>query len=164
MWLQIYLLYPISLCSTICRQYMPGLRWSSLMPCHAGLHCISGSSGPSWRQMSASAKPWWLRHLQGLIYDLKLNVARGEIPFAGSHPVRYLGRTIQVSQNPALAWEVIRQAGTATVTGWCSSCNKERETEAILSEICPGLLWNLTISEFSVSWLENCLIQWPPNI
>ena len=44
-----------------------------------------------------------------------------------------------------------RQAGTATVVAQCSSCKRYR------LGVCPKLLWNLTISEFPVSWLEKML-------
>ena len=64
-----------------------GFRWSSLMPCHADKH------DPRWRQGS-KCQAIAIEASTGKIYDPKLKVTRGEIPFAGNHTVRSLGGTL----------------------------------------------------------------------
>ena len=41
------------------------------------------------------------------VYDPKLEVAGGKIPFVGNEPVKFLGGTIQIPSNPSLARDAI---------------------------------------------------------
>ena len=45
----------------------------------------------------------------GRVYDPKLRIAGGEIPFVGNNPVRFLGGTIQVPRDPRSAREAIKE-------------------------------------------------------
>ena len=45
----------------------------------------------------------------GKVYDPKLKVVGGDIPFVGNSPVRFLGGTIQVPQNPTLTKDSIKE-------------------------------------------------------
>ena len=52
----------------------------------------------------------------GKVYNPELTIAGGAIPFVGNHPVRFLGGTIQVPQNQALARETITNKLTSLLS------------------------------------------------
>ena len=62
-----------------------------------------------WLQCSAmKCQAMSIEASSGRDYDPKLKVDECEIPFVSNHPVGFLGGTIQVSQNPILAWNAIK--------------------------------------------------------
>ena len=94
----------------------------------------------------------------GKVYDPKLKIGGGEIPCVGKNPVRFLGGTIQVPRIPSLA----REAITSKLTSLLSQVDqvpvtRKQKLKLFRLGICPRLTWDLTISEFPVSWLEKSL-------
>ena len=85
-------------------------------------------------------------------------MAGGKIPFAGKHPVRFLGGTIQVPRNPASARDAITEK-LATLLARVDAAPVTRKQKLKLYRlgVCPRLSWDLTITEFTVSWLEKTL-------
>ena len=94
----------------------------------------------------------------GKVYDPKLKVASGKIPFVGNEPVKFLGGTIQVPSNPSLAREAITNK-LATLLARVDETLVTRKQKLKLYRlgICPRISWDLTISEFPVSWIEKTL-------
>lgn len=94
----------------------------------------------------------------GSVYDPDLSVAGGKIPFAGSRPVRFLGGTIQVPRNYASARDAIKgKLETLLERVDAVSVTRKQKLKLYRLGVCPRLSWDLTITEFSVSWLEKTL-------
>ena len=94
----------------------------------------------------------------GSVYDPDLSVAGGKIPFAGSRPVRFLGGTIQVPRNYASARDDIKgKLETLLERVDAVSVTRKQKLKLYRLGVCPRLSWDLTITEFSVSWLEKTL-------
>jgi hypothetical protein len=85
-------------------------------------------------------------------------VAGGEIPFAGNHLVRFLGGTIQVPRNPSLARDAITEK-LASILARVDATPITRKQKLKLFRLgaCPRVSWDLTITDFPVSWLEKTL-------
>ena len=114
-----------------------------------------------WSQMRAKVSKCQCVAIEassGKIYNPQLTIAGGEIPFIGNQPVRFLGGTVQVPQDQALAREKI----TSKLTSLLSRVDnvpvtRKQKIKLYRLGICPRLSWDLTISEYPVSWLEKTL-------
>ena len=94
----------------------------------------------------------------GRTYDPNLQIQGEKIQFIGKEPIRFLGGTIQVPNNPSLMRENIL-AKLTTLLDRVDQIPITRKQKLKLYRlgICPRLSWELTISEFPISWVEKTL-------
>ena len=98
------------------------------------------------------------RSFTGKVYDPKLQVAGKKIPFVGNHPVKFLGGTIQIPTNTALAREAISDKLASLLTRVDEiPVTRKQKLKLYRLGICPRLSWDLTIFDFPVSWIEKTL-------
>ena len=94
----------------------------------------------------------------GRTYDPILSLSGAKLPFVGSHPVRFLGGTIQVLTNIHHAREHLRNK-LATLLDRINRTPVTRKQKMLLYKlgICPRITWDLTINSFPLSWIESYL-------
>ena len=114
-----------------------------------------------WSQMKAKVSKCQAMAIEGStgrVYDPELHIAGGEIPFVGNSPVRFLGGTIQIPRNLTSAREAIEGKLTRLLQQVDATLvTRKQKLELFRLGVCPRLSWDLTISEFPVSWLEKTL-------
>ena len=72
--------------------------------------------------------------------------------------MRFLGGTTQVPRNPSLSRETITNKLSSLLTRVVHvPVTRKQKLKLFRLGICPRLTWDLTISEFPVSWLEKTL-------
>ena len=96
----------------------------------------------------------------GKVYNPKLKIAGGDIPFGRNHPMHFQGGTIQVLRNPSLA----KQAISTKLASLLKSVDevpvtRKQKLKLFRLGICPRLSWDLTISEFSAKKTLDAMVN-----
>ena len=94
----------------------------------------------------------------GKPYDPKLVLQGASVPFIGHEPVKFLGAFIQIPPDQQRVKSHL-QSKLHILMEKVDSTPITRNQKLLLyrAGICPRLLWDLGISDLSVSWITKCL-------
>ena len=94
----------------------------------------------------------------GRVYDPALTLAGERISFVGSQPVKFLGGIIELPSNQARARICLQEKLTTLLDRVdLTPVTGKQKLHLFKLGICPRLTWDLTITEFPVSWMEKSL-------
>ena len=94
----------------------------------------------------------------GRTYDPNLQIQGEKIQFIGKEPIRFLGGTIQVPNNPSLMRDnILAKLTTLLDRVDQTPITRKQKLKLYRLGICPRFSWDLTISEFPISWVEKTL-------
>ena len=112
-----------------------------------------------WSDMKHAINKWQCVSLEsstGHVVDPNLNLVGEKIPFIGREPVHFLGGTIQFPSMQQLAKGHILKKKTNLLTRVdATPVTRKQKLRLYTLGICLRITWDLTVSEFPLSWLEK---------
>ena len=114
------------------------MKWSGMKPAINKCQCVS------------------LESLTGHVVDPNLNLVGEKIPLVGRESVHFLGGTIQFPSTQQLAKDHILKTITNLLTRVdATPVTRKQKLRLYRLGICLRITWDLTVSEFPLSWLEK---------
>ena len=94
----------------------------------------------------------------GHVVDPDLSLSGQKIPFIGHRPVKFLGGTVQIPADKQLARTHILNKVEALLSRVdASPVTRKQKLRLYRLGVCPRVTWDLTISDFPLSWIEKHL-------
>ena len=114
-----------------------------------------------WSKMRANVskcKCLALKASTGRVYDPNLSIAGEKIPFVGSNPVKFPGGTIQIPKDQSSARQLLKKKLTTLLEKVDQiPVTRKQKLKLYKLAICPRLSWDLTISNFPITWITKAL-------
>ena len=116
------------------------LKWSGRKPKVGKCQCVALESSSS------------------KLSDPNLALAGEKIPFVGKSPVHFLGGTIQISTDQQQARDLIqRKLANLLSRVDATPVTRKQKLHLYRLRVCLRITWDLTISDFPISWVEKTL-------
>ena len=127
-----------SSCNQFLRITEAWMKWSGLKPAVNKCQCVSLESSSDH------------------VVDPNLSLIGDKIPFVGREPVHFLGGTIQIPSSQQLAKDhIFLKISRLLSRVDATPITRKQKLRLYRLGICLRITWDLTISEFPLSWLEK---------
>ena len=129
-----------SSCKQLLRMTEEWLKWSGMRPAVKKCQYVS---------IQAST---------GRVVDPGLTLSGEKIPYVGNKPVRFLGGIVQIPANQQIARDQIQRKIRCLLSRVdATPVTRKQKLHLYRMGVCLRITWDLTISQFPLSWIEKTL-------